>query len=168
VKAEAAMHELTVAKVASRNGRRWIAVWSACLIAMVNASPGAHAQSVPNQSTPQSTPLQSTPLQSRPAPSKPPEYPAVLTTGPHVVEIQAGGKTFRLGASCKRRTDTEPGVYRKDGCDRWYCGRADAKDTSEILPNLAAETGCVWQVEASNQCVCRKLAGDGTPRRGSP
>jgi hypothetical protein len=167
------MYELTEAKteagMASRSRRGLIAIWCACLIAMVSVPLVTYAQSVPNQSTPlQSTPLQSTPPQSSPAPSKPPENPPVLTTGPHVVEIQADGKTFRLGSVCKRRTDTEPGVYRKDGCNRWYCGRADAKDTSEILPNLAAETGCIWQVEVSNQCVCRKLAGDSAPRKGSP
>jgi hypothetical protein len=158
------MHELTKARVSSRNRRRWIAIWSACLIAMVNASPPAHAQSVPNQSTP----LQSTPPQSSPAPSKPPEYPSVLTTGPHVVEIQAGGKVYRLGSVCNRRTDTEPGVYRKDGCNRWYCGRADKEDISEILPRLSVNVTCTWRVEASNQCVCRKLASDGTPGKGSP
>lgn len=158
------MHGLTEAKMSSRIRHRWIAIWSACLIAMINASTAAHAQSLPNQSTP----IQSTPLQSSPAQPNKPEYPAVLTTGPHVVEIQAEGKVFRLGAVCQRRTDTEPGVYRKDGCSRWYCGRADKKDISELLPNLAVDTGCIWRVEAANQCMCRKLASDGTPRKGSP
>jgi hypothetical protein len=153
------MHELTEAKVSSRNGRRWIAIWSACLIAMV-VSPAAQAQSVPNQSTPlQSSPLPSTPPQSSPAPTKPPEYPAVLTTGPHVAAITADGKTFRLGESCQRRTDTEPGVYRKDGCNRWYCGRADKEDVSEILPRLSVNFTCTWRVEASNRCVCTPTKG---------
>lgn len=153
---------LTKTGIGSGGRQRWIAiaVWSVCLIAMSGIPSAVLGQSVLNQSTP----LQSTPLQSRPATSTPPGHPAVLTTGPHVVEITANGKTFRLGARCTRRTDTEPGVYRKDGCNRWYCGRADKEDVSEILPRLSVNAGCTWHVEADNRCVCRVA---GAPGKGA-
>jgi len=123
----------------------------------MGASSSLYAQAAVNQSTPvapQALRSSSPASQSR---------PTVLTLDPKISEVKIDGKVFRLGAECKRRTDAEPGVYRSDACHRWYCGRADKPDISEVMPNIAAETGCTWRIEASNECVCRKSADTAVP-----
>lgn len=127
------------------------------LCVLVGISSGLHAQAVLNQSTPIAP---QAPESSSPASQG---RPAVLTLDPNISEIKIDGKVFRLGAECRRRTDSEPGVYRSDACHRWYCGRVDKQDISEVMPNLAAETDCTWRIEASNLCVCRKSADSAAP-----
>jgi hypothetical protein len=66
----------------------------------------------------------------------------------------ASGKPYKIGDICTRRTDTRPGVIKRDACSRWYCGRSDQKDIIEIRPNWALETNCLWRLEG-NACKCR-------------
>jgi hypothetical protein len=73
-----------------------------------------------------------------------------------------------LGSACTRRTDTKPGIVKRDACGRWYCGRADFKDVIEVRPNIAAELGCKWVLElnppSGAQCRCRPIAANAQPK----
>ncbi len=108
------------------------------------------------QQAPLSNVITSYTPQGAPAGSKP-----IMLVDPHVISIKKpDGTTIALGQSCKRRTDDKAGVFRRDACNRWYCGRTDRKDISEALPNIAEETGCAWRVDAANRCVCQKESLD--------
>ena len=61
----------------------------------------------------------------------------------------------RLGDSCDRRTDKEPGKVKRDACGRWYCGMAKSQDVMEINPTIATQVGCTWQV-VGDFCRCIK------------
>ncbi len=69
---------------------------------------------------------------------------------------------MKQGDTCSRKTDTRPGVVRQDACGRWYCGRADIKDIIEVRPNIAAEFGCTWTLEAGH-CKCRRPSSTRPP-----
>jgi hypothetical protein len=101
---------------------------------------------------------------------------ALLPAGPTVAPAQTGtatseterrppfgitrdGQLLVKGAACQRRTDAARGVIRRDFCDRWYCGRADTPDLSEVIPDWGNRHGCRWQLVAS---LCRCLRPDGT------
>lgn len=68
--------------------------------------------------------------------------------------------SIKTGDKCERRTDAIPGVVKRDGCGRWYCGRADVKDITEVVPNIEEVAHCKWQLQGS-RCVCAKT---GAPR----
>ncbi len=78
--------------------------------------------------------------------------------------ITKDGQLLVKGAACQRRTDAIRGVIRRDFCDRWYCGRVDTPDLSEVIPNWGERHGCRWQLVAS---ACRCLRSDGTEPQSS-
>lgn len=61
----------------------------------------------------------------------------------------------KIGDKCERKTDAIPGVIKRDGCGRWYCGRADVKDITELVPNIEEVAHCKWQLQGS-RCLCAK------------
>ena len=63
--------------------------------------------------------------------------------------------TLKQGDPCTRKTDSNPGVVKRDACGRWYCGRRDIRDITEIAPNLANDIDCTWRLEGS-RCLCRR------------
>ena len=78
-----------------------------------------------------------------------------LALGTQPAAAQPVPKVFKLGEPCARKTDTRPGVVKRDACGRWYCSRTDVKDIIEIRPNIAAEMGCTWRLEGDH-CKCRR------------
>jgi hypothetical protein len=62
---------------------------------------------------------------------------------------------IKTGDKCERKTDAIPGVVKQDGCGRWYCGRADVKDITELVPNIEEVAHCKWQLQGS-RCLCVK------------
>lgn len=70
-------------------------------------------------------------------------------------KAKEGKHKLKVGEACKRKTDAIPGKVKRDACGRWYCGRADVKDISEIAPNLDKVAHCTWRLEGS-RCLCAK------------
>ena len=65
----------------------------------------------------------------------------------------------KIGDKCERKTDAIPGVIKRDGCGRWYCGRADVKDITELVPNIEEVAHCKWQLQGS-RCLCAKSGAE--------
>lgn len=69
---------------------------------------------------------------------------------------QAGKRVgIKIGDKCERKTDRIPGAVKRDGCGRWYCGRADVKDITEVVPNIEEVAQCTWRLEG-RRCLCAK------------
>jgi hypothetical protein len=62
---------------------------------------------------------------------------------------------IKYGSSCRRLADSREGIFKRDACNRTYCGLTDVKDIIEIRPNFAAEHACTWQL-AGAECKCLK------------
>jgi hypothetical protein len=62
---------------------------------------------------------------------------------------------LKLGDACQRKTDNIAGKVKRDGCGRWYCGRADMKDIVEIVPNVDRVAHCTWRIQGT-RCLCVK------------
>jgi hypothetical protein len=80
---------------------------------------------------------------------------AAIAALPAATHAAAGKKEFKPGATCKRQTDSFPGVVKMDACHRVYCGRKDIKDITEIDPNIAERLHCTW-VLVGDHCKCRR------------
>jgi hypothetical protein len=90
----------------------------------------------------------------------------IAAGAPHAVaqsppQVAPSGQ--KLGDACARKSDSAPGVVKRDACGRWYCGRTDVKDIIELRPNLAADLGCVWQLEGQR---CRCVRNFSLPKPG--
>lgn len=132
---------------------RRLGVTTVATLVLFAACSGLHAQ----QSQPAPPPPSSSALQS----IAPPE--AIHHPPPH----DRDGKVYVLGATCARKTDTRPGVIKRDACDRWYCGRADQKDVVEALPTFAHDFNCTWRLEG-DACKCRRADYRPPQPRGVP
>jgi len=64
---------------------------------------------------------------------------------------------IKYGSSCRRLADSREGIFKRDACNRTYCGLADVKDIIEVRPDFAAEHGCTWQL-AGVECKCLKAS----------
>jgi len=71
-------------------------------------------------------------------------------------EIRLKG-VIPYGESCRRLADGRDGIFKRDGCNRTYCGLTDVKDIIEIRPNFAVEHACTWQL-AGRECRCLKAS----------
>lgn len=87
---------------------------------------------------------------------------AALIGYPVSTSYAAGGQSttpaktsIKIGDKCERKTDRIPGAIKRDGCGRWYCGRADLKDIAEIVPNIEKVAHCRWQLKGT-RCLCVK------------
>jgi hypothetical protein len=82
--------------------------------------------------------------------------------GANAIDPAAAGETrtfvgIKYGESCRRLNDGKPGIFKRDACNRTYCGLIKVKDIIEIRPNFSDEHACTWQlVEA--QCKCLKAS----------
>ena len=115
-----------------------IMVITFCLIV-----PHGYAQTPPT-TTPNTPPVQSPPQ------SKPQVRYLNQVTG-------SDGKVYHLGDACIRKSDSKPGVTKRDACGRWYCSLPNVKDIIELRPNLAVEFGCIWQL-VENTCRCVRMS----------
>jgi hypothetical protein len=52
----------------------------------------------------------------------------------------------------------QPGVIKRDACQRWYCGRKEFQDIIQSRPNFAAEMGCEWRI-VNQHCLCQRPSG---------
>lgn len=69
--------------------------------------------------------------------------------------MEPDSSRLKLGDACQRKTDNIPGKVKRDGCGRWYCGRADIKDIVELIPNVDKVANCTWRLQG-NRCLCAK------------
>ena len=85
-----------------------------------------------------------------------------LPVQPNIREMLLRGHKFTLGESCAMMSKSQPGVIKRDGCRRWYCGRKEFQDIVEFRPNFASEMGCVWRV-VGERCFCQRASGEIVP-----
>lgn len=83
---------------------------------------------------------------------------AVTVVGPAVSQTTPKPRPLQMikpGDACSRKTDKAQGVTKIDACGRWYCGRPDVKDITEVRPKFGEEFGCTWRLEGE-RCKCHR------------
>lgn len=91
-----------------------------------------------------------------------PAEPGPLPVQPNIAEMFLKGHKFTLGEPCTMMTKNQPGVIKRDACQRWYCGRKDFQDIIQLRPNFAAEMGCEWRI-VNQHCLCQRASGQVVP-----
>ncbi len=87
-----------------------------------------------------------------------PSEPGPIPVQPNIAKLFLEGHKFTLGEPCTMMTKNQPGVIKRDGCQRWYCGRKDFQDIVQQRPNFAAEMGCEWRL-VGQHCLCQRPPG---------
>ena len=90
---------------------------------------------------------------------------AQTPVGPVTPQQSAPAARPVLGDACTRKSDSKPGIVKRDACARWYCGDRDVKDIIERHPAIATAIRQATRQPAWWQLVARGPAGIG--KRGA-
>ena len=87
-----------------------------------------------------------------------PAEPGPIPIQPNVAKMFLDGHKFTFGEPCTMMTRNQPGIIKRDACQRWYCGRKEYQDIVQLRPNFASEMGCQWRIVGMH-CLCQRPSG---------